>query len=65
MPFISLVLVLAIIGLIAWVVVKLVPMPPNIAMLIYVVAGLVALLYVLQAFGLMSGLTAVRVPTVR
>lgn len=64
MTFLGLILVLAVIGLLAWAVVRFVPMPPNIATLIYVVAGIVALLYVLQAFGLVSGLTSVRVPHV-
>jgi hypothetical protein len=64
MSFLGLLLILAVIGVLAWAVVKFIPMPPNIATLIYVVAGIVAFLYVLQAFGLIAGLTALRVPTV-
>lgn len=65
MPLISLLLVLAVIGVLAWAVVKFIPMPPNIATLIYVVAGIVAFLYVLQAFGLLHGVHSVTVPTVK
>jgi len=65
MPFVSLLLVVAVMGALAWAVVKFIPMPPNIATLIYVVAGIVAFLYVLQAFGLLHGVSSVTVPTVR
>ncbi len=62
MSLIGLLLALAVVGLIAWLIVRFIPMPPNIATLIYVVAGIVALLYALQAFGIVPNL---RVPTVR
>lgn len=64
MSFLSLILVLALVGVLAWAVVKFIPMPPSIGSLIYVVAGIVALFYVFHAFGLLSG-TPIHVPTVK
>lgn len=55
MTFVGLLLVVALIGLLAWAIVKFIPMPPNFATLIYVVSGIVALFYVLHAFGLVGG----------
>lgn len=52
---ISLILVLAAIGLIAWLITNFIPMPPQIKTLIIVVCVIVSLLYVLQAFGLIGG----------
>jgi uncharacterized membrane protein YeaQ/YmgE (transglycosylase-associated protein family) len=64
MSLISLILVLAVIGLLAWAITTFVPMPGNIKTLIIVVCGIVALLYVLSAFGVIPALSGVRVPTV-
>jgi hypothetical protein len=61
MPFISLILVLALIGVIGWAVTAFIPMPPNISKLIIVVCGIVAVLYVLWAFGLIA---SVRLPVI-
>lgn len=48
---IELLVILAIIGLIAWAIVTLVPMPSQIRTIIIVVAALCCLLVVLRAFG--------------
>ena len=64
MPLITVLLTIAIIGLVAWLIVRFIPMPPNFATIIYVVAGIVVLLYILSAFGLISG-GGIRVPTLR
>lgn len=61
---ISLVMVLALIGLLAWVVTTFLPMPGNIKTLIIVVCGVVAVLYALSAFGLLNHVQSLRVPTV-
>lgn len=65
MSLIGLIIVLAIIGLIVWAVTTFIPMPQNIKTLIVVVAGIVALLYVLSAFGIMGHAGDVRVPTLK
>ena len=65
MSLITVLLTIAVIGLIAFLIVKFVPMPPNFQTVIYVVTGIVVLLYVLQAFGLIGGgVGSVKVPTV-
>lgn len=64
MSFISLVIVLAVIGVIAWAITTFIPMPGNIKMLIIVVSGIIALLYVLSAFGLIDT-WSIRIPTVK
>jgi hypothetical protein len=48
---VELLVLLAIIGLVAWVLVSLVPMPSQIRTVIIVVAVLICLLVVLRAFG--------------
>lgn len=65
MSLIGLVLVLAIIGLVAWAITTFIPMPGNIRTLIIVVCGIVAVLYVLSAFGILGSVGSVKVPTVR
>jgi len=65
MGLVTLLLTIAVIGLIAWLIVKFIPMPPNFATAIYVVAGICVLLYIFQAFGLISGIGNVRVPVLR
>lgn len=57
---ISLLIYIAILGLIAWAIVYFIPMPPKFATAIYVLAGIIALLLVLQAFGLMTGAPRLR-----
>ena len=46
----------ALIGLIAWAVGYFVPMPPKIKTLVYVLAGIIALLVVLHGFGVDTGI---------
>ena len=65
MSLIALLLILTLIGLLAWSITTFVPMPSNIRTLIIVVCGIVAILYVLSAFGIIGSLSAVRVPTVK
>lgn len=65
MSLIGLILILAVVGLVAWAVTTLIPMPQNIKTLIVVVAGIVALFYVLSAFGIMGHTGDVRVPTLK
>lgn len=65
MSVIALLLTLAVIGLVAWAIVKFIPMPGNIASLIYVVAGIIALLYVLSAFGVIGAATSAQVPKLK
>ncbi len=62
MSIIAIMLVIALIGLIAWAIVTFIPMPPKFATAIYVLAGIFVLLYILQVFGLISGF---HVPAVR
>lgn len=62
MPYITLLIVLAIIGVIAWAVTTYIPMPPGIRNLIIIVAVVVAVIYALNAFGITLGLGNVTVP---
>jgi hypothetical protein len=48
---IELLIILAIVGVVAWVLVSLIPMPAQVRTLIIVVAVLICLLVVLRAFG--------------
>lgn len=48
---ISLILVVALIGLICWAVAYFIPMPPRFITGVYVLGGIMALLYVLNYFG--------------
>lgn len=66
MSLIGLLLVLAVIGLLAWGLTTFIPMPSNIKTLIIVICGIVALLYTLQAFGVLPGSGGdVRIPRLR
>jgi hypothetical protein len=51
---ISLLVVIIIVGVIVWFVNTYVPMPPAFKTLVYIVAGIFVLLYVLSAFGLID-----------
>lgn len=55
MNILSLILVIALIGLIAWAVTEFIPMPPKFATLIYVIAGIAVVVYLLQALGVVGG----------
>lgn len=64
MPIISLLIVLVVIGVVIWAVTTFIPMDPNIAMMIRVVGIIIALLYVLNAFGILGGAASMKVPHV-
>lgn len=55
MNVISLLLVIAVVGLIAWLITTYIPMPPKFATLIYVIAGIAVVVYLLQALGVVGG----------
>lgn len=63
MPIITLLVVLALIGLAYWGITTLIPMPAQIAKVILVVCVVVAVLVVLSAFGILP--TGVMVPRLR
>jgi hypothetical protein len=52
---IGLLVFVALIGLAAWALTTLIPMPPGVAKIIYVVAVILCVLIVLNAFGLLDG----------
>lgn len=64
MSVLSLFLVCALIGFLAWVIVKLIPMPANIANVIYIAALAIVIFYVLSAFGILGHIGSARVPTI-
>lgn len=49
---VTLILTIAIVGFLAWAVVAFIPMPEKVKTVIYVVAGIVIIALVLNAFGL-------------
>lgn len=65
MSVISLLVVLALIGLVAWALVRFVPMPPGMQTLIYVAAVLIGIIYLLSATGILSGVSTVAVPRIK
>ena len=64
MSLIALILILALIGLLLWLINTKVPMDPNIKTIINVVALIVIVLWLLSVFGLLPDLRAVKVPKV-
>ena len=65
MPIVTLFLVLIILGVAVWAITTFIPMDPNFAMLIRVVGIIVALVYVLNAFGVIGGAHSLRVPSLK
>lgn len=65
MSIVALFLLLALLGLFAWLLTTFIPMPQQFKTLLIVVAIIIALLLVLQAFGFLSGIGSVQVPKVR
>ncbi len=63
MSVLTLLLVLALLGAGAWLLITYVPMPSGIRSLIIVVVVVIGILYVLKAFGI--GLPNLQVPTVK
>lgn len=64
MSVISLLVVLIVIGVIIWAVTTFIPMDANIKMLIRVVGVIIALLYILNAFGVIGSMSGMRVPKI-
>lgn len=56
MSLISLIIVLAVVGVIVWAITTYIPMDAGFKKLIFVVAIVASILYVLAAFGVLSGL---------
>lgn len=52
---ISIVMTIAIVGLVVWLITRFIPMPAQFKTAIYVVAGVLLLFYVLAALGLYNG----------
>lgn len=52
MYLINLVITIALVGLVVWAITKFIPMPETFKTLIYVIAGVFMVLYLLSAFGL-------------
>lgn len=65
MSIIGLILILALIGFLVWAITSLIPMDGRIKNLIVIVALIVCVLVVLNAFGLLDGLKSVSVPRIR
>jgi len=65
MSMVALLLVIVVIGLVVWLINTFTPIPPQFKTLVLVVGILVAVLYVLSAFGILGHMGSVRVPTVR
>ena len=61
MALIQIVIVLAVVGLLLWSVLKYVPMAPPFPNLITVVVVICVILWLLQVFGLLSGIGAIHV----
>jgi hypothetical protein len=64
MSIISLLVILALVGLVAWVLIKFVPMPQPIRTVIIIVAIVIAVLVALHAFGIFTGGLNQQVPHV-
>lgn len=61
MPIISLIVVLAVIGLLLWVVNTYIPMAPPIKTIINVIVLIAVILWLLNIFGLLAGIGTLRV----
>jgi hypothetical protein len=60
-----LLLVLVVLGVVVWAITTYIPMTPGIARLIQIVAVIIALVYVLNAFGVLHALSGKPVPSLR
>lgn len=65
MPFLSLLITLIVIGVVVWAVTSYVPMDAGIKRIIQIVGILIAVIYVLYAFGVMGSLQSINVPRLR
>ena len=60
MTLIGLIITIVVIGVILWLVNTYIPMAPQIKTILNVVVAIFVILWLLQAFGLLGGITAVR-----
>lgn len=65
MSLLTLLLVLILIGVVLWAVTNYIPMPPAIKNLILIVGVIVAVVYCLNAFGVLGRVSHVPVPSVK
>lgn len=65
MTLVSLVVTLIVVGVLLWLVNNYIPLDPKIKMILNVVVIIAVVLWLLSAFGLLSGLSSVRVPQVQ
>jgi len=63
MPLINLVIVLIVVGVLLWLVNSYVPMDDKIKKILNVVVIIVVVLWLLSVFGLLGGLSTIRVPS--
>jgi hypothetical protein len=61
MSIITLIVLVAVVGMLVWAVTTLVPMPPKFQQAIYVLAVVFLALYILAAFGLLDGVRDIRI----
>lgn len=61
MSLVSLVVLIAVLGFLLWAILTYVPMPPVFQKLLVGTVALALVLYLLQIFGLLSGLHSIRV----
>lgn len=61
MSLVSLIIVLAVVGLILWAINAYIPMDPKIKTILNVVVVIVVILWLLRAFGLLEGVNAITV----
>lgn len=64
MPILTLVVVLVLVGILLWAVNTYIPMDPKIKSLLNIVVVIVVVLWLLQVFGVWTGLGRVMVPRV-
>jgi hypothetical protein len=64
MPLLTLVIVLILIGVALWLINSYIPMDRKIKTILNIVVVIVAILFVLQAFGVIDELRGVRVPQI-
>jgi len=65
MSVISLIIVLAVLGLVVWLITTYVPMDGGIKKVIRISGVVIAILYLLHALGIFGGIGGMRVPTIR
>jgi len=61
MPVISIILVIAVLGVLVWLITTRIPMPPLYKNIIYIVALIAIILYLFRALGLWEYVSAVRI----